>query len=199
MMNKPQIGAAFLALSSCCPAEWPKDIDGHHESNRAKHVLTPTVEISPVGNFRELSVSKDSMPLQRKYRIPVPNPVMDQQQRLWDCIAKVDADLFDECKRQMAATEACYNEGTERIVDENTRLPECRSAQKARQNNKTEQEIINKISKESKCISVVFEQSPDILRELDPCFTEELSCLRAQISKNSLVCTAEDQEARYGI
>jgi hypothetical protein len=200
MLNKPQLGAALLAFSSCCPNNGMVPIiNGCPETALPEGV--PTIDIMNTASYENGSPlpQDDTSENRRHYRIPVPNPVIDEQQKLWNCIFELNPPLMMECMDQIIVSGNCYNDGVNAIIDGNLKIPECRAAQTSRNHGGAPYEIKKAMTKEAQCLTVVMEKDADILRPLDPCFTEELSCLREQIRNNSLVCTAEDQEARYGI
>ena len=107
--------------------------------------------------------------------------------------------MMMECIDQTISSGNCYNEGVNGIIDGNAGIRECRDAKEYRYNGDSPAKIKKAMTKEAQCLSVVMDSSPDVLHPLDTCFNEELSCLREQIRNNSLVCTEEEQEIRYGI
>ncbi len=184
MSLKSTLFASALALSACSTST----------ENTKKAV--PVVNIAQRGgNLQLLSVQTKWSHASDKDKGKIENnPVIDEQQNLWECIIKTDPTLINNCMDQIAASANCYNAGVEKIVDRFPQIPACHEARYARNKKQDQNNIYDEAAASSACLDLIQSLQPDILQRLNPCFDEEISCLRDEIRKSSIVCTVAQEE-----
>lgn len=179
--------ASTIFLSSC---------SGLAPDNAEKTPAAPVVEINLAGTNPgpvELKITqRDGMVKRAANR---DNPIIERQQKLWDCITQVDGTLLIDCMEDIVASANCYNAGVEKIVDANADIKACRQARDARGNNANQEEIFDALAKESRCIDVVQTRKPEILKPLNVCFVSEIGCLQREIDQSAIICNLEQEDA----
>jgi len=178
------------ALPSCgAPSPLP-------EPNLQPEQCSPTVLIAPAGSSDRRAVESSAAPYDYKIRRHKPlsaidNPILLQQQRLWECVLQVDAFLFMNCLEEIGQSADCYNAGLDKIVDANREYPQCLESIRLQAQGGEKYEIA-----QNKCLDEVLRNKPQKLRPLDQCFTPQISCFETLIKNSSIICNAEDQDAR---
>lgn len=192
MIFERSILASSIALSACSGV---LPTSGEANDHSEKIPVAPVVEIAPGLNREPVEMKISRWDGLAKKTVDKSNPVIDRQQKLWDCISKVDAMLLLDCMEDIVASANCYNAGVEKIVDAHPEIKICRQAREARANNRTQEDIFDGVAKESHCIDMVRMAKPDVLNPLNACFGSEIACLQKEIDRSAIICSVEQEDA----
>ena len=191
MSFKSPFLASALVLTACV---------GISSENGVKPDIAPTtpvVEIAPDGNPNpgplEIKLSRrDGV---AKKTANTGDPILERQDKILNCISKVDGTLLINCMKDITDGADCYNAGVRHVVDASSRIPECRQAIDARSKIDTQEQIYEEVAKESRCIDLVLRATPNALENLDACFNNQIACLRKEMEQSGIVCDVEQEDA----
>lgn len=123
------------------------------------------------------------------------DPIIAEQQRLWDCITAVDSNLFLDCAEQIAVSADCTDAKMGKLVDRYDKIPECHNALLTRKEGQSIGKLEKIFTAEQKCVDKVLLRDSAALNGFSPCYSDEIACLKGVVA-SGIVCSLQEQEAR---